>query len=108
MVMEIDSEMIVAFALSKHSEVTDRQLETMRKRILSEINEIILLDFTLRGLQELKERLPNALDIECEIGCFKIKRPKNYEPWSEKLLDDCHSAFFPGCYEQIKKILTQE
>ena len=106
--MEIDSEMIVAFALSKHSEITDRQLESMRKRILSEIHEIILLDFTLRGLQKLKERLPNALDIEYDSSGFKIKRPTNYEPWTEKLLDACHSAFFPGYYEHIKKILTLE
>ena len=101
----IDSEMLVDYVLAKHEVVTAAQLESIRKRILSDIADIILIDVTLRGLQELHERLPNRFQIERGSSGFSIRRTKDVVPYTEEMLDGCYAAAFPRNYEKIKEIL---
>ena len=106
----IGADMVIYYALLGRGQVSSEQLSRMRKRLVDEIDEV-LVDTTLRSIQEVVATLPAVYELEQRDGSFLVRRKEGAVSMflDEGFLDRCFSPFFDDKeFARIKEILMAD
>ena len=106
----IGADMIIYYALLGRGQVSSEQLSKMHKRLVDEIDEV-LVDTTLRSIQNVVSSLPAVYELEQRDGSFLVRKKKDAVSKfaDEKFLDKCFSPFFDDNeFARIKEILMAD
>ena len=104
---KICADMILHYALLGRSQVSSEQLQRMHRRLVDGFDEV-LVDTTLRSVQDVVSSLPSVYELEQRYGSFLVRRKEDAASrfTDEKFLDRCFSPFFDDNeFARIKDIL---
>lgn len=106
----ISADMVIYYALLGRGQVSSEQLSRMHKRLVDGFDEV-LVDTTLRSVQDVVSSLPAVYELEQHDGSFLVRRKKDAVSkfTDEKFLDRCFSPFFDDKeFARIKGILIAD
>jgi len=106
----IGADMVIYYALLGRSQVSSEQLSRMHKRLVDEIDEV-LVDTTLRSIQNVVSSLPSVYELEQQDGSFLVRRKSGAVSMflDGGFLNECFSPFFDDKeFARIKEILIAD